>query len=704
MLLSVPFLLQAQRRSTRGFTTGSSDVVFAISFSPDGKTLAIARGAGEPTQRFGRIELWDTAAGTLRHIIQGFDGPVRSISFSPNGTTLISASLEYHATKLQQKALSRSGDVFGELKWWDPQTGVLKNKVIMPGEDSMSIDVRYSPDGKQLSLVQSFRRYFYLGAASIFDPTNSSLPGRTLAQRSFFPTFTFSADLKVLDAQTGEQKIKIGLSRASNAIFSPDGRLMAVTANNEIKLYNTTTGKEDHKLRGLKGTVTGVSFSPDGRTLAVVDTKFGREDAGRFIRVMGRSSVILFNVNDWKVISKLEDLGAVHCLSFEPSGRFLVLGGMLREKGKAVPALKLWDLQTRKVAHFPTGSEDFAEAISSLAIAQDGTFLAFTAGSETVQLLETTTWKVKQKMDSASAGDRVQRPVGRFLLSVKTIVAAAFSPDGSALTAETDQGEIRQWDPRTGEVKHQANGGEDPTFVTASTNGKTFAELLDGELKIWSAANHVKRNVELPSQVSASAVALSSEGDLMAIGSVGDVVLIDVSTGSVKKTMEGRGEHVDCLAFSDDGRTLAVADDDGMVQLWDVASSSVTRTIVPGTGIQALRFAPNGAVLASAEGQTITLYDVASGRLLRKLDKHDAPINALAFSANGQLLASGSDDRTAIIWDVRTGKSKHTLKGHDQTVRTVAFSPDGRLLASGSGNASVVLWDVKSGRFNRVLR
>lgn len=117
-----------------------------------------------------------------------------------------------------------------------------------------------------------------------------------------------------------------------------------------------------------------------------------------------------------------------------------------------------------------------------------------------------------------------------------------------------------------------------------------------------------------------------------------------------------------------------------------------------------LRFIPDDRILASAVGHDIDLFDVQTGTLLKKLSKHDAPVNALAFSANDRLLASGSDDRTPIIWQIDSGKSKLVLKGHDQKVRAVAFSPDGNLLASGIGNAAVVLWEVASGNLNRVLR
>ena len=104
LLLCVTITAIPQGTKPRSVVDEATDVSFDIKFSPDGKTLAIARGASEPTQQFGRIELWDTDTGLLRRVIQGFDGPVRSLTFTPDSKTIISGSLEYHAEKLQQKA------------------------------------------------------------------------------------------------------------------------------------------------------------------------------------------------------------------------------------------------------------------------------------------------------------------------------------------------------------------------------------------------------------------------------------------------------------------------------------------------------------------------------------------------------------------------------------------------------------------------
>lgn len=702
-LLALTLPAQGQRRTRRGSTTGFDDVVFAIAFSPDGRLLAIARGASDAVYRFGRIELWDTTNGKLRHLIKGFDGPAQSISFSPDGLTLISASTEFRSPKIRQSARSREGLSFSELKWWDTQTGELKKKLRLPGEGSVSIRATQSPDGKLLTLVESFWDQA-LSVNPLFESQIPTYMDRLYSRGFSLARLSLRVRTRIVDAQTGEPGFKLDLDHPGASAFSPDGTLLAVANGKEVKLWNAQTGKEVRKLKNLKGTVSAVAWSPNGRTLAVASTKYGREYGEHFIRIIGISEVKLFDVTTEKVTLRLNDVGAVKTLAFGLDGRVLLVGGVLPENKGEAAGMKLFDLHTGKVDSLRIGA-DYKEAVDSLAISPNGGLLAFRAGAATVKLLNTQKGTVERTWDADSVGDAVERPTSRFLLSVTRMLAVAFSTDGTTVSGESDQGEIKLWDQRTGELKRRLSvRQEDPSLIAASTNGKSFAEVSEGKLLFWDANSDAKKSIPLADQEPATALTLSANGHMLALANRSGVTLLS-PTGEVLKKLGVQEGVVSSLTFSSDGQLLAGADQFGNVRIWNVVSGSIEKTLTTPSETTAMVFAPNGQTLAIADrDNTILIWNLQTGLAQGKFQKQDAAINALAFSPNGQWLASGSDDRTIVLWQLVTGKSKRTFKGHDQTVTSLAFSPDGRLLASGSGNASVVLWEVGTGKLSRVLK
>jgi WD40 repeat protein len=655
--------------------------------------------------RFGRIELWDTGTGKLRHLIKGFDGPVRSISFSPDGQTLISSSIEFRTAKIQQKARTREGVSFGELKWWDAQTGELKHKLVLPGEGSYAIQATQSPDGKQLALAETFweQSSLSLYLPSVFDPQSSI--GLDLSTRpNYWPRFFYKSQMKLLDAQTGEPTFKLDVGQPGTTTFSPDGSLLAVTTGKEIRLLSTQTGKEIRKLKDLKGTANAIAFSPNSRSLAVVSTRYEREYLEHLIKIIGISEVKLFDVTTGKVTIRLKEVGAVNSLAFSPDGRVLVVGGVLPEHKGEVAGMRLYDFQTLKIKDLPTGA-NYKEAVDSLTVSRDGGLLAFTSGPATVKLLDTQKGVVTRTWDADSVGEAVERPTSRFLLTVTRVLAVAFSADGTTVSGESDHGEIKMWDHRTGEVKLDLNSErEDPLLVATSLDGRSFAEVSHGELLFWNVTSYAKTTVPPASHETATALALSGDGQTLALADRSGITLLS-PTGEVAKKLGVQEGVVGRLAFSSNGRLLAGADQFGNVRIWSVQSGRIEKTLATQAQATAMVFAANGDALATAApDNSVTIWNLQTGLPQGKFQKHDAIINALAFSPNGQWLASGSDDRTIVLWEVAAGKSKRTFKGHEQTVTSLAFSPDGRLLASGSGNASVVVWEVATGKLSRVLK
>ncbi len=305
-----------------------------------------------------------------------------------------------------------------------------------------------------------------------------------------------------------------------------------------------------------------------------------------------------------------------------------------------------------------------------------------------------------------------------WVASASTCRAAAWSGDDELLVTAHADASLRLWEVETGLQIRRFEGHTDTVLCLAwSRGGETLASgSKDRTVRLWDVASDEAPRVFCGHELAVTSLAWDGSGQRLASGSKdGKVRIWDVVSGEVKATLGQAEAAVTSLAWSGNGGVLASGSETGHIRLWDVASGEPTsgeptsgEPRVLGAHTQAvtsLVWSPDGDLLGSgSRDRTVRLWDVANTAPFRTLEGHRGSIMSVAWSPQGRTLASGSADRTVQLWDVATGEPSRTLEGHGGAVTSVAWSGDGRTLASGSIDRTVRLWDVAKGESYRTLR
>jgi WD40 repeat protein/class 3 adenylate cyclase/predicted Ser/Thr protein kinase/energy-coupling factor transporter ATP-binding protein EcfA2 len=490
-----------------------------------------------------------------------------------------------------------------------------------------------------------------------------------------------------------------------SADFSPDGSTLAIAGKDgKVELWALAGRRMKSELVSPTGAqLQMIRYSPDGRVIvagAQEDSRVAMWDVGTGT-LMGKPFAV-----------KPPETGGTHWMAFSPDSNLVVFPG-------ATGTVGVWSVEKRR----PVGPS----LVVGETTVEAGVFTV--DGRELIVGDDTGSVTI---MDVGSG-----RPVGRPLsVGESPVTSLGLSSDGRLLAAGSFAGSVSVWDAHEGTAIGQPLVA-DTNLVSAvsfSPDGRLLLSAHNRSAVLWDVSGHqaigepLGETGELMLDVS-----FSPDGRRLAVAGfeasvdVFDVVsrrrLSRLDAGSTEPPLEffpdGKrrvtGNVVTSVAFSPDGKLLAAGSLDGQVRLWDAATlTPAGQPIDVGEAwIWQIAFSPNGRLIAVATDPNgprdlynpdrpvaAVLFDPATRRQQGHAMAPGGKFGglSLAFSPDGKLLATGSEER-AQLWDVAsqepTGRPMNVV---DDGFPSVAFSPDGKLLAAGGGSGIVRIWEVEAQR------
>jgi WD40 repeat protein len=549
-----------------------------------------------------------------------------------------------------------TGGLDGIVRIWDLETGNLTR--VLVGHESYVYGLGWSPDGR------------YLVSGGSFDAT-----ARLWDARNGMP-------LRVLRGHKGY---------VVQVAWSPDGETVAVAGGQSgfVTFWNAIDGRELRTIENGKP-VNGMAWSPDGKLLACGGSEFG---------------VMIWSAGGKKIANWKPEGGDGFGVAWSADGKRLAVGGKMDAS--------LWEVEgTKKL-------RSFAGAANTVTFSSDGKALA-TAGAAVV-LWEVESGKQVGSIPAAANMVRLL-PGGEQLVCAHSAGAGVWAIAGPRLVRDMDLTAMvpltwrpgrptlaifggtqpMLWDTATCKPMHALPPLASPASATSlSPDGKQLAcACADGKVRLLNVAAGKELSPLEGHKGAVTAVAWSPDGKQLASGGADKTVRVwSPGFDKASRVLEAHEEAVTVLAWSAGG-SLASGTPGPVVHLSLVATGRLLRALREQPAAMSLAWSHDGRLLAvGGNDDNAYVYTVASGKLLHVLESPGSPrsVTGLAFSPDNTILASGRDNHTLQLWNMKTGKQVHYLPTM-APVLYVSWPLGSSTMAAGTTDGAVRFWDSVPGR------
>ncbi|HYV38592.1 MAG TPA: WD40 repeat domain-containing protein [Gemmataceae bacterium] len=548
---------------------------------------------------------------------------LKAVEFAPDGKTLVGA-IYFH--------FECSGGKFSRvikqsnLTAWNATTGKELWKSPAPGQVNM---LMFSPDGKTITVVDETDISFWEAAT-----------GRQLRRwQSKEPLFS--------------------------ACYSPDRKWLATGSLEEVILWDTATGKVAQRLKVPGKQIKAVAFSPDGKLLVG-----GGDKTLRFWDPL--TDKVLGDISAYP--------NAIEAVAFSSDGK-TVFSGHEKEN-----VLRRWDVASRKPAAEITGP---VEPLRMLSFSSHSRTILGSAAGEEFHLWEAESGKPRplpNKKDErlfidwfASSGQAaLLRCEDRFSAQLAAMLLGRVdrfdqipgflgsSVDGQRILIETEKNKLpcfavvkltketakkmdklkdnveREFIWNLGDEVHAALSPDGKTVVAAGNNVVCFYDVLTGKERRYEHPTNIGLELVFRMQ----SVKFSLDGSRIAlVGSGGKIRILSVQDGRRIAEFAVKSHNVTGLAFSPDGQTLLTTSTGEPTYVWEIATGQKVRKL----DAASYQFSPDNRLLAGA-GETMTIFDLYSGRTIRECKSEGVGFGNVAFSPNSKLFAAVCSDTTILVW------------------------------------------------------